>query len=115
MEATILARRISRTEPLAELVVGDELAPGPSISDDDRNGLAASITSRVESYHHPVGTCRMGDDPDGGAVVDAHGRVHGLDGLYVADASIMPTIPSANTNVPTIMVAERIAEWLRHR
>ncbi len=57
----------------------------------------------------------MGDDPDGGAVVDAHGRVHGLDGLYVADASIMPTIPSANTNVPTIMVAERMAEWLRHR
>ena len=115
VEATILARRISHTEPLAEFVVGDELAPGPSISDDDRDGLAASITSRVESYHHPVGTCRMGDDPDGGAVVDAHGQVHGLDGLYVADASIMPTIPSANTNLPTIMVAERIAEWLRHR
>jgi choline dehydrogenase len=114
VEATILARRISRAEPLAGLVVGDELNPGSSIADDDRDAMAASITSRVESYHHPVGTCRMGTDPDAGAVVDPHGRVHGLDRLYVADASIMPTIPSANTNLPTIAVAERIAEWLRH-
>jgi choline dehydrogenase len=114
VEATILARRISRTEPLAELVVGDELNPGRSIADDDHDALAASITSRVDTYHHPVGTCRMGDDPDDGAVVDAHGQVHGLDRLHVADASVMPTIPSANTNLPTIMVAERIAEWLCH-
>ncbi len=114
VEATILARRISRAEPLAGLVVGDELAPGPSISDDDHDALAASITARVDTYHHPVGTCRMGDDPDQGAVVDPRGRVHGLERLYVADASVMPAIPSANTNLPTIMVAERIADWLRH-
>ena len=50
-----LARHISRTEPLAALVIGDELAPGPAIADDDRDALADSITSRVESYHHPVG------------------------------------------------------------
>jgi choline dehydrogenase len=55
----------------------------------------------------------MGPDPDQGAVVDAHGQVHGTDRLLVADASIMPTIPAANTNLPTIMLAERIAAWLR--
>ncbi len=54
----------------------------------------------------------MGPDPGSGAVVDAHGRVHGVGHLRVADASIMPTIPNANTHLPTIMVAERIASWL---
>jgi choline dehydrogenase len=108
-EATLMARAIGRTPPLAQLVAGAELAPGPSVGDADVEGIAASIAARVQSYHHPVGTCRMGPDPDSGAVVDAGGRVHGIDHLYVADASIMPTIPSANTNLPTIMVAERIA------
>ena len=55
----------------------------------------------------------MGNDPDDGAVVDERGRVFGIEQLYVADASIMPTIPSANTNLPTMMVGERISSWLR--
>jgi choline dehydrogenase len=55
----------------------------------------------------------MGPDPRAGAVVDARGRVHGIEGLWVADASVMPDIPSANTHLPTIMVADRIAGWLR--
>jgi choline dehydrogenase len=54
----------------------------------------------------------MGGDPDDGAVVDAQGLVHGIERLQVVDASIMPTIPSANTNVPTIMLAERVASWM---
>jgi choline dehydrogenase-like flavoprotein len=54
----------------------------------------------------------MGPDGDDRAVVDPRGRVYGMEQLYVADASVMPTIPSANTNLPTIMVAERIAAWL---
>jgi choline dehydrogenase len=112
VEATLAARRISRTEPLASLVTGPEIEPGPQIADDDRAALAASITARATSYHHPVGTCSMGPDPAAGAVVDANGRVHGITGLHVADASVMPVIPSANTNLPTIMVAERIAAWL---
>jgi choline dehydrogenase len=113
VEATVEARRVSRTDPLAALVAGPEIAPGPAVADDHPGSIAKSIRERVSSYHHPVGTCRMGQDPDGGAVVDARGRVHGIDRLYVADASVMPTIPSANTNLPTIMVAERIAAWLR--
>jgi choline dehydrogenase-like flavoprotein len=64
-------------------------------------------------YHHPVGTCAMGPDPALGAVTDSRGSVHGIDGLTIADASIMPTIPTATTNLPTIMVAEHIARWLR--
>jgi choline dehydrogenase-like flavoprotein len=76
------------------------------------------VRIRSATYHHPAGTCRMGPDPDGGAVVDARGRVHGIEHPHVADASIMPAIPSANTNLPTIMIAERVAPWIsaeRHR
>jgi choline dehydrogenase len=111
VDATIEARRIARSEPLATLVTGAEIAPGPGVADDDRAAIAESIQARVTSYHHPVGTCRMGTDPDRDAVVDARGRVYGVDRLWVADASVMPTIPVANTNLPTIMVAERIAAW----
>ena len=110
IEATRQARRIARTTPLVELVPGPEIAPGEAVCDDA--GLARSIRGRVAPYHHPVGTCAMGPDPDGPAVVDARGSVHGVDRLWVADASVMPTIPSAGTNLPTIVVAERIAAWL---
>jgi 5-(hydroxymethyl)furfural/furfural oxidase len=55
----------------------------------------------------------MGPADDEGTVADERGRVHGVQGLRIADASLMPVVPSANTNVPTIMVAERVAEWLR--
>ena len=64
------------------------------------------------TYHHPVGTCAMGPAPDCGSVVDAAGVVHGIEGLSVADASVMPDIPSGNTHIPTIMIAERIAALL---
>jgi choline dehydrogenase len=110
--ATVEARRLARTPPLAGFVSGAELAPGEQIRDDDVTGLARSIKARVGSYHHPVGTCAMGLDPDSGAVVDASGAVYGVAGLWVADASVIPRIPSANTNLTTIVVAERIAGWL---
>ncbi|MFI7065663.1 GMC family oxidoreductase [Kribbella sp. NPDC050124] len=112
VDATIEARRIARTEPLATLITGPELAPGPAVPDDARTAIADSIRARVASYHHPVGTCRMGPDPDQDAVVDAQGRVYGVDHLWIADASVMPTIPSANTNLPTIMLAEHISTRL---
>jgi choline dehydrogenase len=72
------------------------------------------VRERIWSYHHPVGTCAMGPHPDLGAVVDATGAVHGIAGLWVADASIMPDIPSANPHLATLMLAERIATWLMH-
>lgn len=112
IEATRHARRLSRIPPLAGFITGAELAPGPAISDDDTAGLARSIQERAGSYHHPVGTCAMGPNPDRGHVVDAHGAVHGINGLWVADASVMPAIPAANTNLSTIVIAERIALWL---
>lgn len=113
VEAVTEARRVSRSAPMAEIATGPELSPGTAIADDDLNALTSWITEGVGTFHHPTGTCAMGPDPDDGAVVDARGAVHGIDGLVVADASIMPSIPTANTNLPTIMVAERIAELLR--
>jgi choline dehydrogenase len=110
LDAIRVARHLAATEPLRGLL-GDELMPGTAAVDDD--ALEAAVRAGCEIYHHPVGTCRMGraDDPD--AVVDSRGAVHGMRGLSVIDASIMPSIPAANTNVPTIMVAERCAAWLR--
>jgi choline dehydrogenase len=112
VEASQHARQLSRTSPLAGQVAGDELTPGPAIRDDDADGLARSIRQRAGSYHHPVGTCAIGPDPDQGAVVGTRGAVHGADGLWVADASVMPAIPAANTNLTTIVIAEKIAGWL---
>jgi choline dehydrogenase-like flavoprotein len=114
VEAVIEARRVSRSVPMDAIASGAELSPGPAIADDDVDALTTWITEGVGTYHHPVGTCAMGPDPDTGAVVDSRGAVHGIADIYVADASIMPGIPTATTNLPTIMVAERIAEWLRN-
>jgi choline dehydrogenase len=107
------ARRLALSEPVAAITTGTELSPGPAFPSDNRDGLAAWVRTAVSTYHHPVGTCSMGPDPTLGAVTDSRGSVHGIDGLTIADASIMPTIPSATTNLPTIMVAEHLARWLR--
>jgi choline dehydrogenase len=111
-EGLLHARRVAHTAPLASLVAGAEISPAPGIADDDGAALDAALLAKVGTYHHPVGTCAMGPDPERGAVVDARGRVHGLGGVIVADASIMPAIPTANTHLPTVMVAERVAAWL---
>ena len=104
------ARRLARTDPLAAVAL-EGLHPHPD-TPDDADALEAFVWSRVETYHHPVGTCAMGPAGDAMAVVDARGGVHGVAGLSIVDASIMPTVPAANTNVPTIMVAERCAAWI---
>jgi choline dehydrogenase len=112
VDATILARALSRTPPLAGLVTAPELAPGGAVGDDDTAAIARSIRDRVGPYHHPVGTCAMGPDPRAGAVVDTRGAVHGVDGLWVADASVIPTVPSAPTHLSTVVVATRVADML---
>ena len=88
---------------------GDEMAPGAHVATDE--ALAAYIREHAETIYHPVGTCKMGPDPM--AVVDAQLRVHGIKGLRVADASIMPTLVGANTNAPAIMIGERAAAWVQ--
>ena len=113
LDAVVEARRLALSEPVAGITVGAELSPGPAVAADNREALAAWIATTVSTYHHPVGTCAMGPDPAQGAVTDSRGSVYGVEGLTVADASIMPTIPTGTTNLPTIMVAEHIARWLR--
>ncbi|MGU3421826.1 GMC family oxidoreductase [Methylobacterium sp. D54C] len=75
--------------------------------------LADYVSESVFGVWHASGTCRMGDRDDPGAVVDPAGSVIGIDGLTVADASVMPRLPSANTNIPTLMIAEKIADGIR--
>jgi 5-(hydroxymethyl)furfural/furfural oxidase len=71
--------------------------------------IGEALRDAVLAQSHPVGTCAMGRADDAAAVTDASGQVHGLGGLYVADASIFPSIPRANTNIPVMMVAEKIS------
>jgi choline dehydrogenase len=78
-------------------------------SDEELAQLAGDIGTTI---FHPVGTCKMGPAADAGAVVDARLRVHGVAGLRIADASVMPRITSGNTNAPTLMIAERAAQWI---
>jgi choline dehydrogenase len=99
-----LARRVVAQEPLASFV-DRELDPGVDARTDE--ALLAHVRALSQTLYHPVGTCRMGTDS--GAVVDPQFRVRGIDGLRVADASVMPSLPSGHTNWPTVMIAERAA------
>ncbi|MFJ5546336.1 GMC family oxidoreductase [Streptomyces sp. NPDC093225] len=109
VEAVRRAWRVARAEPLDDLSAGTVSAP----DDDGDAAVERFVRAHVWTYHHPVGTCAMGPSPAAGAVVDPAGRVHGLTNLRVVDASIMPDVPSANTHVPTLMLAERIAASMR--
>jgi choline dehydrogenase len=101
------AREVLATSPLKDLV-DRELFPGAdTVSDED---LAAHCRRTVKTNYHPVGTCRMGRDGDPDAVVTADLKVRGVEGLRVIDASIMPTIPSGNTNAPVLAIADKAVE-----
>ena len=91
--------------PLADLI-GEEISPTVDYK------TLEHVPGDNLHYYHPVGTCKMGPESDSTAVVDLRGKVYGVDNLYVADASIMPVVPRANTNIPALVVGERIAAWL---
>ncbi|SDX94607.1 GMC family oxidoreductase [Halobellus clavatus] len=102
------ARRIAQADALDD-VRGEEVRPGPDVQSDEE--IFAYCGEIAESGYHPVGTCKMGDDEL--AVVDDELRVHGVEGLRVIDASIMPNLISGNTNAPTIAIAEKGADLLK--
>ncbi len=103
-----LLRQIFRTNPLASYVT-DEMFPGKEVQTDDE--WRDYVRRTAIGIYHPAGTCKMGSDPM--AVVDDRLAVHGLESLYVADASIMPVIVSGNLNANCIMIGERLAHFLR--
>ena len=101
------ARELMATSPVRE-ITGEEIAPGANLQTDEQ--LLEWIRNYAETTYHPVGTCKMGADPM--AVVDNELKVRGIDGLRIADASIMPTLTSGNTNAPCIMIGEKCAEMV---
>ena len=107
IEGIRVIRRIFNAEPFKSHFRG-ELLPGVPFQSDAE--LTEYLRGNAQSMYHPVGTCRMGTDD--GAVVDPQLRVRGLHGLRVVDASIMPRIPSGNTNAPTIMIAEKASDMI---
>lgn len=108
LQGVKLARRIAAAQAF-EQFRGVEMLPGPDAQDD------AALRRHIERYaatlYHPVGTCKMGNDAM--SVVDSELRVHGMEGLRVVDASVMPTVIGGNTNAPTIMIAEKAADLIR--
>lgn len=105
-----IAREIIN-QPAFDPYRGRELSPGSDVTGDDE--IDAFVRRRAESAYHPVGTCKMGYDE--ASVVDGQGRVHGIEGLRVVDASIMSDIVSGNINAPVIMMAEKIADMVLDR
>ncbi len=107
-----MARDLMQTPEFAPHVEREEL-PGPDVNTEDE--MLAYYRENATTTFHLMGTCRMGPESDPTAVVDDNLRVRGLEGLRVADASIMPTMPSANTNAATIMIGEKCADFIRGR
>ena len=110
-ELTVRAIRIARsimTAPAMAPLGVSEIAPGSQAETDDE--ILDWVRRSAETTYHPVGTCKMGSDAM--AVVDSRLRVHGIQGLRVADASIMPTLTSGNTNAPSIMIGEKAADMV---
>jgi choline dehydrogenase len=98
-------------QPAFDKYRGREISPGPSVQSDEE--LDNFVKQHAETAYHPCGSCRMGEGEM--AVTDSQGRVHGLEGLRVVDASLFPVIPTGNLNAPTIMLAEKIADRIRGR
>jgi choline dehydrogenase len=103
-----LARRIARSKALRDFPLGNEILPGAALTSD--RDLACYLRENAETCYHPSGTCKMGHDPM--AVVDDRLRVHGVEGLRVVDASVIPKLISGGTFAPTVMIAEKAADLI---
>jgi choline dehydrogenase len=110
VDAMELAYRVAQTRPMRGLA--RHFWPSQRVL-RRRDRINDWIRNACDSGYHPSGTVPMGPDSDPDAATDAHGRVRGVHGLTVADASLMPTIPSSNIHLPTLMIGERIGSWLR--
>ena len=104
-----IARAVCAAEPVASMIT-EEFSPGPGVTEDDDEAILDWARNTSTTIYHPTGTCKMGRDPM--AVVDERLRVHGIEGLRVADASIMPVITSGNTNAPAIMIGEKASDMI---
>jgi len=109
VEGIKIARRIALCEPLKHKI-SEEFRPDSSLDMDDYEGTLDWARNYSTTIYHPTGTCKMG--PGGDAVVDPRLRVHGVEGLRVADCSIMPEIVSGNTNAPAIMIGEKASDMI---
>ena len=107
IEGVRLIRKIMKSETMKEFC-GEEMQPGECFNSDDK--ILQYIRDKAETVYHPVGTCRMGFDQE--SVVDKNLKVHGIKGLRIADASIMPTLVSGNTNAACMMIGERCADFI---
>ncbi|MEM1362458.1 MAG: choline dehydrogenase [Pseudomonadota bacterium] len=109
-EGLRMLRDLCHQEPLAKLC-GEELRPGPAVT--TAAGLDAVVRKTADSIYHPVGTAKMGPESDPMAVVDPSSmKVHGLEGLFIADASVMPRITSGNTHAPSVMIGTKAADLI---
>jgi choline dehydrogenase-like flavoprotein len=109
LDGIALTREIMANQNMTPMLKG-ELEPGVDFTGAK---LEAELPNRVATVYHPVGTCRMGVDER--AVVGPDLRVRGIEGLRVADASIMPSVTGGNTNGPSIMIGERVVDFIRRR
>jgi choline dehydrogenase len=107
LEAIPIIRRLAKQPALGKLVAS-EREPGARVT--GARSLRTFVSRTVDGYLHPVGTCKMGPEADEMAVVDASGKVHGLENVYVADASIIPVIPRANTSLTAMLIGVKIAQ-----
>ena len=105
-----VARKIASMPALKDLIT-EEFDPGTHIQSDDE--LLEHARNTATTIYHPACSCKMGPASDTMAVVDQQLKVHGIDGIRVADASIMPSIVSGNTNAPTIMIGEKCADMIK--
>lgn len=112
-----LSAMLDAAGPLRKALIHTAITSGVSIKSllEDDSELTSFVRQHVSGTWHPSGTCRMGAADDSLSVTDASGKVHGIDGLRVCDASLMPAIPCANTNMPTIMIAEKIADMIKSK